>query len=92
MERAIESACKRLGYSKLKEEQLRSVVDVLSGRDAFVSFPTGYGKSLCYAILPWAFDEVRSIDKKSIVIVVSPLVSLTMDQVRAYTYFLTLSR
>ncbi|KAL5517936.1 hypothetical protein EMCRGX_G003583 [Ephydatia muelleri] len=57
MERAIESACKRLGYSKLKEEQLRSVVDVLSGRDAFVSFPTGYGKSLCYAILPWAFDE-----------------------------------
>ena len=47
-----------------------------------VSFPTGYGKSLCYAILPWAFDEVRSIDKKSIVIVVSPLVSLTMDQVR----------
>ena len=82
MERAIESACKRLGYSKLKEEQLRSVVDVLSGRDAFVIFPTGYGKSLCYAILPWAFDEVRSIDKKSIVIVVSPLLSLTMDQVR----------
>ena len=78
-ERAIESVCKRLGYSKLKEER---VVDVLSGRDAFVSFPTGYGKSLCYAILPWAFDEVRSIDKKSIVIVVSPLVSLTMDQVR----------
>eukprot|EP00731_Ephydatia_muelleri_P022108 Em0014g699a len=74
MERA---ACKRLGYSKLKEEQLRSVVDVLSGRDAFVSFPTGYGKSLSYAILPWAFDEVRSI---GIVIVVSPLVSLTMDQ------------
>ena len=66
MERAIESACKRLGYSKLKEEQLRSVVDVLSGRDAFVSFPTGYGKSLCYAILPWAFDEVRSIDKKAL--------------------------
>ena len=47
-----------------------------------MSFPTGYGKSLCYAILSWAFDEVRSIDKKSIVIVVSPLVSLTMDQVR----------
>ena len=92
MERVIESACKRLGYSKLKEEQLRCVVDVLSGRDAFVSFPTGYGKSLCYAILPRALDEVRSIDKKSIVIVVSSLLSLTMDQVRAYTYFLTLSR
>ena len=66
MERAIESACRRLGYSTLKEEQLRSVVDVLSGCDAFVSFPTGYGKPLCYTILPWAFDELRSIDKKAL--------------------------
>ena len=48
MERAIESACKRLVYSKLKEEQLRSVVDVLSGRDAFVSFPTGYDMASPY--------------------------------------------
>ena len=78
----MESNRIRVQTSGVFEEQLRSVVDVLSGRDAFVNFPTGYGKSLCYAILPWAFDEVRSIDKKSIVIVVSPLVSLTMDQVR----------
>ena len=53
-------------YSKLEEDQLRSVVDVLSGRNAFFSFPTEYGK-LCYAILPCAFDELRSTDKKSIV-------------------------
>ena len=41
-----------LGYTKLKDEQLRTVRDVLSGLDTFVSLPTGYGKSLCYAFLP----------------------------------------
>ena len=32
----------RLGYTKLKDEQLRTVRDVLSGLDTFVSLPTGY--------------------------------------------------
>ena len=41
-----------VGYTKLKDEQLRTVRDVLSGLDTFVSLPTGYGKLLCYAILP----------------------------------------
>ena len=54
----IESACIRLGYSKFKEEQLRSVVHAMSGRNAFVSFPTGYDESLCYAVLPLTFDEL----------------------------------
>ena len=80
-----------LGYTKLTDEQLRTVRDVLSGLDTCVSLPTGYGKSLCYAILPWAFDELRNTKKASIVLVVSPLVSLTTDQVRAYTLFCVLT-
>ncbi|KAL5481472.1 hypothetical protein EMCRGX_G021638 [Ephydatia muelleri] len=72
----MELACQRLGYEKLKDEQLRTVTDVLSGHDTFVSLPTGYGKSLCYAILPWAFDELRNTEKASIVLVVSPLLNL----------------
>ena len=75
-----------VGYTKLKDEQLRTVRDVLSGLDTFVSLPTGYGKLLCYAILPWAFDELRNTKKASIVLVVSGLVSLTTDQVRVYIY------
>ena len=64
----------------LKDEQQRIAADVLGGRDGFVCLPTGYGKSLCYAILPWAFDELsrmRKDDKHSIVLVVSPLVSFS---------------
>ena len=56
----MELACQRLGYTKLKDEQLRTVRDVLSGLDTFVSLPTGYGKSLCYAILPW---ELRNTER-----------------------------
>ena len=51
----------------------------------FVSLPTGYGKSICYIILPWLFDELRKVDKKSIVLVVSPLIALMRDQVGSIT-------
>ena len=50
----------------------------------FVSLPTGYGKSICY-IMPWLFDELRKVDKKSIVLVVSPLIALMRDQVVSIT-------
>ena len=29
------------------------------GHDTFVSFPTGYGKSVTYALLPLVFDMMR---------------------------------
>ena len=80
VQQAIKTAGERMGYFTLKDEQLRIAADVLGGWDGFVCLPTGYGKSLCYTILPWAFDELsrmRKDDKHSIVLVVSPLVSLT---------------
>ena len=54
----------------------------------FVSLPTGFSKSLCYAALPLAFDLKRfaSIEaKQSIVVVVSPLLALMKDQVATYS-------
>ena len=54
------------------------------GRDVFVALPTGYGKSLCYCCLPRVVDLVRSVEKQSIVVVVSPLITLMKDQVAAY--------
>ena len=73
------TASKQLGYSELRPNQ-RSF---LKGRDAFVCLPTGSGKSLCYCLLPYAFDTLRHGERNSMVLVVSPLISLMKDQVRA---------
>ncbi len=53
----------------------------------FVSLPTGFGKSLCYGLLPLVFDLKRFGDvsiQRSIVIVVSPLIALMRDQVQSF--------
>lgn len=56
---AIVSAGEKLGFKDLKEKQLEAVTDFMQGRDVFVSLPTGYGKSVIYAVLPFAFDNLR---------------------------------
>ena len=71
----------RLGYDMLKPEQEAAPLSFLG---VFVLLPTGYGKRLCYAALPAAFDSLRNTvctSSKSIVLVVSPLIALMKDQV-----------
>ena len=46
----------------------------------FVSLPTGYGKSLCFAILPLVYDWLRQCEGSSIVVIMTPLQSLMVDQ------------
>ena len=47
----------KLEYARgMKEEQLEVVVVFLSGSDVFAVLPTRFGKSLCYACLPFAFE------------------------------------
>ena len=80
------SAFARLGYNSVREEQLEAVRAILEGRDVFVSLPTRSGKSLCYGCLPLVFDELRAVPQgKSIVVVVSPLKALMMDQVQTFS-------
>ena len=55
-------AARKLGYESLKPEQELAVSSFISGKDVFVSLPTGYGKSLCFALLPLLFDEIRRVD------------------------------
>ena len=85
---AVSEAAGLLGYSSLRPRQAKVVEDFLSGRDVFVSLPTGSGKSLCFCLLPKAFDALRgtrSVDRQSIVVIVSPLIALMKDQVRKMT-------
>ena len=71
----INDAATSLGITALKTEQQEAIRQFVLGRDVFVSLPTGYGKSVCYFPLPFVFDRLRRVDKKSIVVVVSPLVA-----------------
>ena len=78
----VSAAAQALGYTSLKPEQETALLSFLGGRDVFVSLPTGYGKSLCYAALPAAFDSLlKRRQATSIVVAVSPLIALMKDQV-----------
>ena len=77
----------RLGYQEVKTEQLEAIRGFVKDNDVFVSLPTGSGKSVCYGCLPLVFDYLRRNDSKtkSIVVVISPLRALMLDQVRSFS-------
>ena len=80
---ALAEVVKKLGYHKLKGKQEEVMLAFVNSKDVFVSLPTGSGKSICYAVLPWLFDSLHSHQKESLIIVISPLISLMKDQVRS---------
>lgn len=63
------------GYRDFRAGQQFIVESVLQGRDALGVMPTGAGKSMCY--------QIPGIVMPGLALVVSPLVSLMGDQVRA---------
>ena len=86
LQRWISLAVQELRYEKATHEQHEAMKNFALGRDMFVSLPTGSGKSLCYAALPLVFDNIRKVSAEqpedaSIVVCVSPLSALMLDQV-----------
>ena len=84
----VNYALLKLGMShlELKSQQKQAIVAVYEGKDVFVCLPTGFGKSVCFQVLPFLFDHKLGLSdgsEKRCVIVVSPLVSLMVDQVRS---------
>ena len=70
----------------LKSTQEEALIHLYDCQDVFVWFPTGYGKSSCYQLLPFMFDfKLKQTSshrtERSVMLVLSPLVSLMVDQV-----------
>ena len=78
-----QKAAFQLGFLSLKDKQKDIIVQFLKGRDVIGVLPTGYGKSLCFIVLPHAFHLLTQVDiLQVIIVVVSPLTALIKDQVR----------
>ena len=56
----VEEVSSRFGVT-LKAKQSEAILSFMSGKDVFVSLPTGYGKSLIYASLPPAYDLYKGV-------------------------------
>ena len=77
---AIEYALGKLDFCERKRKKREAIMALVGGRNTFVSLPMSYGKSLCYCLLPLVFYFLRGKFGQSIVICVSPLMALMLDQ------------
>ncbi|TSI10065.1 ATP-dependent DNA helicase RecQ [Lysinibacillus sp. BW-2-10] len=63
----------RFGFSTLRPGQKEVIEQVVGGNDVIALLPTGMGKSLCYQLPGYIFNQP--------VLIISPLLSLMQDQV-----------
>lgn len=72
---ALETLKTYFGYDTFREGQEKIVEAILTNRDVLAIMPTGAGKSICY--------QIPALILPGITLVISPLISLMQDQVKA---------
>ncbi len=82
---AIKYGMNKLGYQNIRDNQRHAVEAYFAGKDVFLCSPTGSGKSFVFEIAPFVLDYKKhgQRDKtETVCLVVVPLISLMMDQVK----------
>lgn len=81
LENARRALSTHFGFDAFRDGQEDAVMAALARRDVLVLLPTGGGKSLCYQV-PAIVDAAAG---RGATIVVTPLIALMEDQIRALT-------
>ncbi|SMG28397.1 DNA helicase RecQ [Dethiosulfovibrio salsuginis] len=75
MESPLDILRRVFGYDEFRLQQGQAIEHVMAGGDCLVLMPTGGGKSLCY--------QIPALARPGMGLVVSPLIALMEDQVKA---------
>ena len=79
----IKEICRIFDVPDLKDDQKMALRSLFEDRNIYFSAPTGYGKSLVFQSIPILADHLLNRPLfTSIVLVISPLISLMLDQVK----------
>ena len=85
-DRIAKEAFRALDIHHPKDEQLQAVrALVLDKKNVFVQLPTGFGKSACFQVLPLICDLLANKTKYHVVLVITPLIAISQDQVDTLT-------
>ena len=71
----------RFGFG-LKKEQRKLISQISNGKNSIGIFPTGFGKSVSFYVLPLLFNEIKG--DGHICLVISPLKSLMIEKANLY--------